>query len=142
MADLLEQPPEVLQQQQQQQQQEAGKEREVGVEVDMAAPVTAWDIERAGGLGARDDIASPLPVAMDATDLEEAINAELYPELAESEEEARMGGAAEPLGGAPLGGSFDPVAAADPEEARRQLESRFVHAGQGRGQGGEGGGEG
>ncbi|CAI7876615.1 unnamed protein product [Closterium sp. NIES-53] len=129
MAEVQEQQPlELQQQEQQREEEEAGKEREVGVEVDMTAPVTAWDIERAGGLGARDDIASPLPVAMDATDLEESINAELYPELAESEEEARIG-STEPSA-AHVGGSFD---AADPEEARRQLESRFVHAGQGGG---------
>ncbi|CAI5515161.1 unnamed protein product [Closterium sp. Naga37s-1] len=138
MAEVQEQQPlELQQQEQQREEEEAGKEREVGVEVDMTAPVTAWDIERAGGLGARDDIASPLPVAMDATDLEESINAELYPELAgadvarESEEEARIGGT-EPSA-AHVGGSFDAAAAADPEEARRQLESRFVHAGQGGG---------
>ncbi|CAI5973962.1 unnamed protein product [Closterium sp. NIES-65] len=132
MAEAQEQQPlEMEQQEQQREEEEVGKEREVGVEVDMTAPVTAWDIERAGGLGARDDIASPLPVAMDATDLEESINAELYPELAESEEEARMG-STDPLAPAiHVGGSFDAAAAADPEEARRQLESRFVHGGQG-----------
>ncbi|CAI5516711.1 unnamed protein product [Closterium sp. Naga37s-1] len=132
MAEAQEQQPlEMEQQEQQREEEEVGKEREVGVEVDMTAPVTAWDIERAGGLGARDDIASPLPVAMDATDLEESINAELYPELAESEEEARMGSTDPSAPAIHVGGSFDAAAAADPEEARRQLESRFVHGGQG-----------
>eukprot|EP00850_Spirogloea_muscicola_P000507 SM000002S05587 [mRNA] locus=s2:1009155:1010192:+ [translate_table: standard] len=45
-----------------------------GADVDMSAEISPQDLEVAGGLGARDDLASPLPAAMDATDFEEAIS--------------------------------------------------------------------
>ena len=43
------------------------------VEVDMEAPVSEEDVLKAGGLGARDSLGTPLPEAMDATDFEEAV---------------------------------------------------------------------
>ena len=43
------------------------------VQVDMSAPITADDLARAGGLGAKDDMGHALPVAVDATDFEEEL---------------------------------------------------------------------
>ncbi|OMO54326.1 hypothetical protein COLO4_36524 [Corchorus olitorius] len=42
-------------------------------EVNMEASVTADDVVRAGGFGARDDLSSVLPVASDGTDFEASI---------------------------------------------------------------------
>lgn len=42
-------------------------------EVNMEASITADDVIRAGGFGARDDISSFLPVASDSTDFEATI---------------------------------------------------------------------
>lgn len=42
-------------------------------EVNMEASITADDVVRAGGFGARDDISSFLPVASDSTDFEAVI---------------------------------------------------------------------
>lgn len=44
-----------------------------GAEWDMSAPISAEDIVKAGGLGARDDIGSAVPVAADNTDMEETL---------------------------------------------------------------------
>ena len=44
-----------------------------GVQVDMSAPISAEDLARAGGLGAKDDMGHALPVAVDATDFEEVL---------------------------------------------------------------------
>ena len=43
------------------------------VQVDMSAPISADDLARAGGLGAKDDMGHALPVAVDATDFEEEL---------------------------------------------------------------------
>lgn len=42
-------------------------------DVEMEAEITAEDVEKAGGFGARDDIGSLLPAMIDATDLEESL---------------------------------------------------------------------
>jgi len=42
-------------------------------EVNMEASISAEDVIRAGGFGAKDDIGSFLPVASDSTDFEESI---------------------------------------------------------------------
>ena len=42
-------------------------------EVNMEAAITADDVMRAGGFGARDDIGSFLPVAIDSTDFEASL---------------------------------------------------------------------
>lgn len=42
-------------------------------EINMEAAITADDVLRAGGLGARDDIGSFLPVAIDSTDFEASL---------------------------------------------------------------------
>lgn len=44
-----------------------------GGEVNMEAAITADDVMRAGGLGARDDIGSFLPAAIDSTDFEASL---------------------------------------------------------------------
>jgi hypothetical protein len=44
-----------------------------GVDVNMEAPISTEDLARAGGLGARDDLASPMPTTVDATDFEESL---------------------------------------------------------------------
>ncbi|EOA21806.1 hypothetical protein CARUB_v10002272mg [Capsella rubella] len=44
-----------------------------GGEVNMEASISAEDVIRAGGFGAKDDIGSFLPVASDSTDFEESI---------------------------------------------------------------------
>ncbi|KAJ4830983.1 hypothetical protein Tsubulata_009301 [Turnera subulata] len=52
---------------------------DASAEVNMEASITTDDVLRAGGLGARDDISSFLPVASDSTDFEETIlNAKNY----------------------------------------------------------------
>ncbi|KAF7819060.1 uncharacterized protein G2W53_024515 [Senna tora] len=48
-------------------------EKEASGEVNMEASITADDVIRAGGFGARDDISSFLPVASDSTDFEASI---------------------------------------------------------------------
>lgn len=51
-------------------------------EVNMEASITPEDVLRAGGLGARDDISSVVPVASDSTDFEDTIlEAQGYEEL-------------------------------------------------------------
>ncbi|ESQ40312.1 hypothetical protein EUTSA_v10016002mg [Eutrema salsugineum] len=49
-----------------------GREQPHG-EVNMEASISAEDVIRAGGFGAKDDIGSFLPVASDSTDFEESI---------------------------------------------------------------------
>uniref|UniRef100_A0A1J3E7U0 Uncharacterized protein n=1 Tax=Noccaea caerulescens TaxID=107243 RepID=A0A1J3E7U0_NOCCA len=49
-----------------------GREQPRG-EVNMEASISAEDVIRAGGFGAKDDIGSFLPVASDSTDFEESI---------------------------------------------------------------------
>lgn len=49
-----------------------GREHPRG-EVNMEASISAEDVIRAGGFGAKDDIGSFLPVASDSTDFEESI---------------------------------------------------------------------
>ncbi|KAL3534419.1 hypothetical protein ACH5RR_002880 [Cinchona calisaya] len=50
-------------------------------EVNMEASISADDVMRAGGFGARDDISSFLPVASDFTDFEESLlDARVYEE--------------------------------------------------------------
>ncbi|XP_048137778.1 uncharacterized protein LOC115737637 [Rhodamnia argentea] len=46
---------------------------ETSGDVNMDASISPDDVARAGGLGARDDISSLLPVASDSTDFEEAL---------------------------------------------------------------------
>ncbi|XP_020243764.1 uncharacterized protein LOC109822018 isoform X2 [Asparagus officinalis] len=45
----------------------------IGGEVNMEAAITADDVMRAGGFGARDDIGSFLPAAIDSTDFEASL---------------------------------------------------------------------
>ncbi|KAL1351231.1 hypothetical protein HN51_015165 [Arachis hypogaea] len=49
------------------------EETDVSGEVNMEAFITTDDVIRAGGFGARDDISSFLPVAIDSTDFEASI---------------------------------------------------------------------
>ncbi|KAL1312467.1 uncharacterized protein [Arachis hypogaea] len=49
------------------------EETDVSGDVNMEASITTDDVIRAGGFGARDDISSFLPVAIDSTDFEASI---------------------------------------------------------------------
>jgi hypothetical protein len=44
-----------------------------GGDVNMEAPILSEDVIKAGGLGARDELGSPLPSAVDNTDYEESL---------------------------------------------------------------------
>ena len=46
---------------------------DMGADVNMEASISADDVMRAGGFGARDDISSFLPVASDSTDFEASL---------------------------------------------------------------------
>ncbi|KAL1201499.1 hypothetical protein V5N11_002700 [Cardamine amara subsp. amara] len=50
-----------------------GRDQQPRGEVNMEASISAEDVIRAGGFGAKDDIGSFLPVASDFTDFEESI---------------------------------------------------------------------
>ncbi|KAI3980407.1 hypothetical protein MKX01_003946 [Papaver californicum] len=52
---------------------EKKKGEKTSVEMEEEARITTEDVIRAGGFGARDDIGSFLPVAMDSTDFEASI---------------------------------------------------------------------
>lgn len=68
------------------------QEPEAGaVEVNMEAIITADDLARAGGFGARDDIGSFLPVALDSTDFEASLRDSQDFEEQQPEERKRPG---------------------------------------------------
>lgn len=48
-------------------------DKDVSGEVNMEASISADDVMRAGGFGARDDISSFLPIASDSTDFEASL---------------------------------------------------------------------
>ncbi|KAJ7298981.1 hypothetical protein O6H91_Y339200 [Diphasiastrum complanatum] len=63
----------------------------VGVDFEMEVPITEEDMIRAGGLGARDNLSSLLPSAMDATDLEASLRDAWSYENAEGNKISRPG---------------------------------------------------
>ncbi|XP_057717758.1 uncharacterized protein LOC130932450 [Arachis stenosperma] len=68
------------------------EEIDASAEVNMEAFITTDDVIRAGGFGARDDISSFLPVAIDSTDFEASIrDARDYEELEPQGEVSRPG---------------------------------------------------
>ncbi|XP_020591975.1 uncharacterized protein LOC110032629 [Phalaenopsis equestris] len=70
----------------------ASKSESANDSVNMEAIVTADDVVRAGGFGARDDIGSFLPVAADSTDFEASLlEAQSFEETQEEKKRPGLG---------------------------------------------------